>query len=137
MCPTVMPALYLQAPRRALANGQPLTADDQRVAECPSGYRPGGLLLDGVTMATVAEVLSLPPGRGLLGTIVADQTGLTGRYTMELDYPFPAQGTVIPPDVSLPSLFTAVQEQWGLRIVPGKGPFKTVVVENAQLPTPN
>lgn len=137
MCPAVMPALYLQAPRRALANGQPLTADDQRVAECPSGYRPNGLLLDGVTMATVAEVLSLPPGRALLGTIVADQTGLTGRYTMELDYPFPPQGTVIPPDVNLPSLSTAIQEQWGLRIVPGKGPFTTVVIESAQLPTPN
>ena len=136
-CPPVMPALYLQAPRRALANGQPLSADDQRVAECPSGYRAGGLLLDGVTMATVAEVLSLPPGRALLGTIVADQTGLTGRYTMELDYPFSPQGTVIPSDVSVPSLSTAIQEQWGLRIVPGKGPFKTVVIESAQLPAPN
>jgi uncharacterized protein (TIGR03435 family) len=137
MCPTVMPQLYLEAPRRALANGQPLNADDQGVAECPSGYRPRGILLDGVTMATVAEVLSLPPGRALLGTIVADQTGLTGRYTMELDYPFAPQGIVSPADVSLPSLFTAVQEQWGLRIVPGKGPFKTVVVEHAQLPTAN
>lgn len=140
MCPTVMPALYLQAPRRALANGQPLNADDHGVAECPSGYRPSGILLDGVTMATVAEVLSLPPGRALLGTIVADQTGLTGRYTMELEYPFPQQRAVnptAPADASLPSLSTAVQEQWGLRIVPGKGPFKTVVVESAQLPSPN
>jgi uncharacterized protein (TIGR03435 family) len=136
-CPSVMPALYLQAPRRALANGQPLSADDHGVAECPTGYRPSGLLLDGVTMATVAEVLSLPPGRALLGTIVTDQTGLAGRYTMELDYPFPPQGTANPPDMSVPSLSTAIQEQWGLRIVPGKGPFKTVIVEAAQLPTPN
>ena len=88
-------------------------------------------------MSTVAEVLSLPPGRALLGTIVADQTGLTGRYTMELEYPFPQQGTVAPADLALPSLFTAVQEQWGLRIVPGKGPFTLVTVESAQLPTPN
>ena len=137
MCPKVMPALYLQAPRRPLVNGPPTDADDQGVAECPSGYRPSGILLDGVTMFTVAEVLSLPPGRALLGTIVADQTGLTGRYTMELDYPFPPQGTVNPPDVVLPSLSTAVQEQWGLRIVPGKGPFKLVTIESAQLPTPN
>jgi len=140
-CPTVMPVLSaFQAPRRALANGQTLNADDQNVAECPSGYRPGGIVLDGVTMSTVAEVLSLPPGRALLGTIVADQTGLTGRYTMELDYLFPAQGVVssaVPADTSLPSLFTAIQEQWGLRVVPGKGPFKTVVVESAQLPAPN
>jgi len=139
MCPKVMPALYLQAPRRPLVNGPPADADDQGIAECPSGYRASGILLDGVTMSTVAEVLSLPPGRALLGTIVTDQTGLTGRYTMELDYPFPQQRAdpAAPADVNLPSLFTAVQEQWGLRIVPGKGPFKLVTVESAQLPTAN
>jgi uncharacterized protein (TIGR03435 family) len=138
-CPEVMPLLYFQAPRRALLqNGARSDADDPAVAECPSGYRAGGIALDGVTMFTVAEVLSLPPGRALLGTIVADQTGLTGRYTMELDYPFPAQGgAAAPTDFGLPSLSTAVQEQWGLRIVPGKGPFRLVVVESAQLPSAN
>jgi uncharacterized protein (TIGR03435 family) len=140
-CPKVMPLLYFQAPRRALLqNGPRSDADDAAVAECPTGYRAGGLTLDGVTMFTVAEVLSLPPGRALLGTIVADQTGLKGRYTMELDYPFPAQrpgDPAAPADFGLPSLSTAVQEQWGLRIVPGKGPFRLVVVESAQLPSAN
>jgi uncharacterized protein (TIGR03435 family) len=138
-CPEVMPLLYFQAPRRALLQDGPRSeADDAGVAECPSGYRAGGIALDGVTMFTVAEVLSLPPGRALLGTIVADQTGLKGRYTMELDYPFPAQGgAAAPADFGLPSLATAVQEQWGLRIVPGKGPFRLAVVESAQLPSAN
>ncbi len=137
-CPEVMPLLYFQAPRRALQNGPRSDADDPAVAECPSGYRAGGIALDGVTMFTVAEVLSLPPGRALLGTIVADQTGLKGRYTMVLDYPFPAQGgAAAPADFGLPSLSTAVQEQWGLRIVPGKGPFRLVVVESAQMPSAN
>ena len=91
-------------------------------------------------MFTVAEVLSLPPGRALLGTIVADRTGLAGRYTMELDYPFPPQRPAdpgAPAEFGLPSLFTVVQEQWGLRVVRGKGPFRLVVVESAQLPTAN
>ena len=140
-CPKVMPLLYFQAPRRALLqNGPRSEADDRAVAECPTGYRAGGISLDGVTMFTVAEVLSLPPARALLGTIVADQTGLKGRYTMELDYPFPAQrpgDPAAPAEFGLPSLSTAVQEQWGLRIVPGKGPFRLVVVESAQLPSPN
>ena len=139
-CPKVMPVLYLQAPRRSLRSGPPSGADDPAVAECPSGYRPGGISLDGATMFTVAEVLSLPPGRALLGWIVADQTGLSGRYTMELDYPFPPQRPAdpsAPADFGLPSLFTAVQEQWGLRVVRGKGPFRLVVVESAQLPTAN
>ena len=139
-CPKVMPVLYFQAPRRSLQNGPPSEADDPAVAECPTGYRAGGISLDGATMFTVAEVLSLPPARALLGTIVADQTGLKGRYTMELDYPFPPQrpaDPAAPADFGLPSLFTAVQEQWGLRLVPGKGPFRRVEVESAQLPSAN
>jgi uncharacterized protein (TIGR03435 family) len=138
-CPKVMPLLYFQAPRRPLLNSPRTDADDRAVAECPSGYRAGGISLDGVTMFTVAEVLSLPPGRALLGTIVADQTGLNGRYTMELDYPFQATpgAPAAPPEPGVPSLFTAVQEQWGLRIVKGKGPFRLVVVESAQLPSAN
>jgi bla regulator protein blaR1 len=137
-CPTVMPPLYLQAPRRPLLNSPRSDADDRAVAECPTGYRAGGISLDGVTMFTVAEVLSLPPARALLGTIVADRTGLNGRYTMELDYPFPTRpGDPAPAESGVPSLFTAVQEQWGLRIVKGKGPFKLVVVESAQLPSAN
>jgi uncharacterized protein (TIGR03435 family) len=139
-CPAVMPVLYFQAPRRPLQNGPGPEADDPAVAECPTGYRAGGISLDGATMFTVAEVLSLPPSRALLGTIVADQTGLRGRYTMQLDYPFRAErpgDPAAPADVGLLSLFTAVQEQWGLRIVPGKGPFRLVVVESAQLPAAN
>ena len=43
-------------------------------------------------MLTVGEMLLLPPARALLGTVTQDRTGLTGRYTMELDYPFPPTG---------------------------------------------
>jgi uncharacterized protein (TIGR03435 family) len=79
-------------------------------------------------MTTVASLLSLPPARELLGNFTEDHTGLTGRYTLDLDYVFPA-----PPDA--PSLNTAIKEQWGLRVVPGKGTFRTIRVESAQLPT--
>jgi uncharacterized protein (TIGR03435 family) len=96
---------------------------------CSVGYRPGGIALDGVTMFSVAEFLSLPLSRAQLGNITVDQTGLTGRYTMDLDYQFG--------DPTGPSLSTAVREQWGLRIVPSQGPFKAVIIERAQLPTEN
>ena len=42
-----------------------------------------------------------------------------------------------PPEFAGPSLSTAVQEQWGLRLVPSKGPLKVIVVESAQPPTGN
>lgn len=144
-CPPVMPALYLQAPRRPLQQvdgkfvvGPASETDDANMPYCPTGYRAGGIRVDGATMSTVAELLSLPQSRALLGTITQDRSGLTGRYTMELDYPFPPFGPATPPaEFAGPSLATAVREQWGLRLVPDKGQLKVVVVDSAQLPTGN
>jgi uncharacterized protein (TIGR03435 family) len=142
-CPRVMPMLSLQAPRRPLQRiqdkfvvGPASEADDPAVPYCPTGISPGGMRVDGATMVTAASVLSLPPARALLGTITQDATGLTDRYTMELDYVFPAAGAA-PPEFAGPSLPTAVREQWGLRLVPAKGSLKVIVVESAQAPTGN
>jgi uncharacterized protein (TIGR03435 family) len=146
-CPRVMPVLYFQAPRRPLQKiedkflvGPASEADDPGVPYCPTGYGAGGIRVDGATMLTVAETLSLPPARALLGTITQDRTGLTDRYTMELDYPFapyPPAAPPAPPEFAGPSLSTAVREQWGLRLVPSKGRLKEIVVESAQPPTGN
>ena len=144
-CPRVMPALYLQSPRRPLQRiadkfvvGPASEADDPAVPYCPTGYRTGGIRVDGATMVTVAGMLSLPPARALLGTITQDHTGLTDRYTMELDYPFsPTAGPAAPLEFAGPSLSDAVREQWGLRLVRSKGPLKVIVVESAQGPTEN
>ena len=121
-------------------NGTPLEADEPATPRCRSGYRAGGITLDGATMFTVAEVLSLPQSRSLLGGVTTDQTGLKGRYTMELDYEFVAQPSAGPApaasaDFAGPTLVTAIQEQWGLRLVRRRGPFKVIVVESAQPPT--
>lgn len=137
-CPPVMPALYLQAPRRPV-QGPASTIEDPGLPYCPTGYGAGGIRVDGATMFTVAEVLSLPPARALLGTITQDRTGLTGRYTLELDYAFAPPGPAVAgaPEFGGPALSTAVLEQWGLRLVPSKGALKVVVVESAQPPTAN
>ena len=143
-CPPVMPALVYQAPRRPLVKtedrfvaGPASAADDPAIPYCPTGYKNGGIRIDGATMFTAAEMLSLPPARALLGTITHDHTGLTDRYTMELDYLFPASPAAAPLEFAGPSLPTAVREQWGLRLVPAKGRLKHIVIESAQLPTGN
>lgn len=147
-CPAVRPALMFEAPWQPALSSvegrqqtpEPLPSDDPDVPYCPTGYRNGGILADGATMATVAELLSLPPARALLGMMTYDRTGLTGRYTMELDFLFPATGpgaAAAPPEFAGPSLSTAVREQWGLRLVPGEGTLKVVVIESAQLPAQN
>jgi uncharacterized protein (TIGR03435 family) len=137
-CAAVRPVLYFEAPWQRPQTAQPSPPDDPDVAYCPTGYRDGGILADGATLSTVAELLSLPPARALLGTMAHDRTGLTGRYTMELDFLFPATGTAAAlPESAGSSLSTAVREQWGLRLVPGEGTLKVFVIENAQLPAEN
>jgi uncharacterized protein (TIGR03435 family) len=114
--------MVMQAPQRPLQRvgdqlvvGPASAADDPDLPYCPTGFRPGGMRIDGATMSTVAQMLSLPPGRVLLNTIAVDRTGLTGRYTLDLDYLF--TGSAPPPDFAGPSLSTAIKEQWGLRLV--------------------
>jgi len=89
-------------------------------------------------MYSAAELLSLPASRTILGRVVQDRTGLTGRYKMELEYPFtvarPADPAV--PDTR-PSLFTVIREQWGLKLEPAQGLYKTIVVDEARRPTEN
>ena len=120
-------------------SGQPSAADEPTTPRCPSGYRAGGLSIEGATMFSVAEFLSLPQSRPRLdGTITHDRTGLTGRYTLELDYAF-SQGRPANPTAPAgeASLYTVIQEQWGLRVVPGPGTLKVVTIENAQPPAEN
>jgi uncharacterized protein (TIGR03435 family) len=114
--------------------------DDPARPRCLSGYLPPGLLVEGTTMFSVAEALSLPMGRAALGGMVEDRTGLAGRYTLKLEYPFGLPRRLDPaasPEFGPPSLVTAVREQWGLKLEPAKGSLKVLVVESAQLPTEN
>jgi uncharacterized protein (TIGR03435 family) len=107
----------------------PPREDDPKMPRCPSPFRPDGIFLEGATMFAAAEMLSVQ--RQALGRIVEDRTGLTGRYNMKLEF----QLTPLNPDG--PSLFTAVREQWGLKLEPAKGPLEVIVVDSAQPPTEN
>jgi uncharacterized protein (TIGR03435 family) len=115
-------------------------SDDPFTPRCPSGYTPRGLMLEGVTMYSVADALSLPQSRSLLGTIVQDHTGLNGRYKMLLDFQFTPPRPVdpaAPPDFAPQTLFQAVREQWGLKLERTKGALNLLVVESAQPPIGN
>jgi uncharacterized protein (TIGR03435 family) len=79
----------------------------------------------------------------ILGRTVVDKTGLTGVYDIQLTYtPDPSMSPQLPPglpasDVPGPSLFTAMQEQLGLKLTAGKGPVDVIVVDSAEKPDGN
>ena len=69
------------------------------------------------------------------GRKVVGKTGLAGLHQIDLNFaPDP-----LPPgaDPNLPSLFTALREQLGLRLVAETGQVDTFVVESVQKPTEN
>lgn len=65
------------------------------------------------------------------GRPVVDRTGLTGRFDFTLNWA-PETST----DTDGPSIFTAVQEQLGLRLAPARGPVDVLVVDSVERPLP-
>ena len=80
-----------------------------------------------------------------LGRTVIDKTGLTGKYDFTLQWtPLPGQGLGLPPeaevqqsDVEGPSIFTALQEELGLRLESATGPVEIIVIDDARRPSAN
>jgi uncharacterized protein (TIGR03435 family) len=81
----------------------------------------------------------------LLGSKVVDQTGLTGKYDMTLDWtPDDRIGFKLPPDAAkaaaesgLPNLFEALKQQLGLKLESQKGPVEVLVIDRAEKPSGN
>ena len=83
-----------------------------------------------------------------LGRIVVDKTGLTGRFDIKLDFaldesqvaallPPDAPLPALPSDSSRPSIFTALQEQLGLKLESRRGPVEIFAIDHAEKPPGN
>jgi uncharacterized protein (TIGR03435 family) len=108
-------------------------------------FGPGQLTAQAVPMTSLANMLSQQ-----LHRTVIDKTGLTGKYDLELNWT-PDQGADPmfkgadssqqradpPPESSGPSIFTAVQEQLGLKLQSAKGPVETIVIDHVEMPSEN
>jgi uncharacterized protein (TIGR03435 family) len=71
-----------------------------------------------------------------VGRPVADQTGLSGSYEMTLDWA--ADDAPANDATAGPSIFTALQEQLGLKLDSTKGPVEMLVIDRAErTPTDN
>jgi uncharacterized protein (TIGR03435 family) len=94
-------------------------------------------------MRVLIDALESVPDIG--GHVVIDKTGLTGTYDFSLKWsPMDApaatggdSGTAPSPDAERPSLFTAVQEQLGLKLIWTKGPGQVLVIDQIEHPSEN
>jgi uncharacterized protein (TIGR03435 family) len=107
----------------------------------------GELHVTGASLAMFANVLSRQ-----LGRIVLDKTELKGNYEFTLKWT-PDEGQMLggpgggpagpprdaapPPEGSGPSIFTALQEQLGLKLESQKGPVDTLVIDHVERPSEN
>jgi uncharacterized protein (TIGR03435 family) len=82
-------------------------------------------------MATLARFLQTQVARPVI-----DRTGLQGTYDLHLTYA-PRLEDREPDPTAGPSIFTAVQEQLGLKLVPAKETVAVLVIDHIEQPTQN
>lgn len=89
----------------------------------------GKLILSARGQSTTSLTLLL--GQRLDRTVI-DNTGLAGKYDLQLEWVADQAA-----DSSLPSIFTALQEQLGLKLESTKGPIEVIVVDHVERPSEN
>jgi uncharacterized protein (TIGR03435 family) len=96
--------------------------------------------------ATIHDLIDVLECAGDIGgREVIDKTGLTGAYDFSLKWtplqtaaaPGGGSGTAPSPDVEGVSLFTAIEEQLGLRLVSAKGSGQVLVIDHIEQPSEN
>jgi uncharacterized protein (TIGR03435 family) len=108
---------------------------------------PGQINGQALQMRQLATMLSQILGRDIL-----DQTGLKGQYDINLQWtpdvgegmmfgehagPKPPGDNPAPPESTGPSIYTALQEQLGLKLDSTKGPVEIIVVDHVEQPSEN
>ena len=88
---------------------------------------------DGTPTSRLAEYLQTDVSR-----VVIDKTGLTGSFDIELT--FEDDSFALPPGATRRegvSVFTALQEQLGLKLESARGPVEVLVIDSVERPTPD
>lgn len=121
---------------------RPATSSPGGTFPCNMAGSIGVIRFDGFDMALAARTLSNFAGRP-----VVDRTGLSGNWQFVLTFLADSRGqagsadaesraiAAGSPDPDAPSLFTAVQEQLGLKLQPTKAPVDVMVVDQIEHPT--
>ena len=120
---------------------KPLPATDASKGPhlCISGITVGRIQGRGVVLSNLITMLSRLPA---VRRRVIDRTGLAGLFDYDVEWTptvAPA-GVVVPTDRPAetgPNIFTAVQEQLGLKLEPGKETLPVLVIDSVNQPSPD
>jgi bla regulator protein blaR1 len=124
---------------QAIRQGAPTQAPPVAVARCTSSQPGiGSFSMNGMSIGALVNLLPQFVERQVI-----DRTGLTGVYDLTLKWTPEAipsslglpQPPLPPADPDLPNIFTAVQEQLGLKLEPGRGPVEVIVIDHLEKPT--
>lgn len=149
--PKLQPATFTPPSGDAPLPAPPPPGSKDKGAFKGQGMRmgPGELVGNAARLSMLTEALS-----NQLGRTVLDKTRLTGTYDFSLKWtPDQSSGQMFkgpgaspdshtpnedaPPESSGPTIFTALQEQLGLKLESQKGPVEVLVVDQVEKPSEN
>jgi uncharacterized protein (TIGR03435 family) len=129
-------------PLPSAAAGPPRPPDPNGPPRCGAMFGPARITAREMTMTQLANGLTM-----LVRRVVIDRTGLSGGFDLDVDFTPdqmpPAGQAQVPPgapplpsiDPNGPSIFTALQEQLGLKLDPRRGPVDVLVIDRVEHPT--
>jgi uncharacterized protein (TIGR03435 family) len=118
------------------ANKEPvLKVSEGNAMNIPTGgfTPPGSLFVYNATLTNFAAFLQRF-STGDIDRPVVDQTAIPGHFDFELHY---TPGNAPPDATAKPGIFTAMQEQLGLKLKLTKAPVDVLIIDSASLPTPD
>jgi uncharacterized protein (TIGR03435 family) len=116
----------VNAPRRdGVEPGGPLPADGAE--PCTWSSDGTSIRFGGLPLSRLPEALVYPAGR-----VVIDETGLTGNYEFTLRY-----SSQPSPATEAATIFTALEDQLGLRLKPDFAALQVLVIDSVERPTPD
>ncbi len=118
----------------AAQRGAPPPPPGSNAPFCGIQGGPGRIRFGGLPAAALPQAFANYADR-----MVVDRTGLTGSWDFEVTFAAEGRGRLGGPDVpaadqNAPSLFTAIQEQLGLKLEPTKGPVEVLVIDSIERP---
>jgi uncharacterized protein (TIGR03435 family) len=114
---------------RAAAGDRPIPAAPGQKRPCIMGFGRSQITGDGLTIVSLTSMLSRYVNRDVI-----DRTGLEGGFDWVLEWTPDGQ---VAADSERPSIFTAIQEQLGLKLQAQDGTVQVLIIDSVERPTPD